>query len=198
MNARFLGTLLAAAALVPAMLIAQPPRRTDAPAIRLKAATFRPLAGDVSALAEDLTAGAAPAGRRGYYLVQSSAPITEAWKAAVTAAGGELLEYVPDFAFKARMTAVTAARVGRVAGVSWVGPFHPGYKLSPDLARTGTRPYVLTIERGADVASVAAEVVGAGGQVIRRNGRRLTVMANARWHLQLAGHGTQLLFRDHR
>ena len=179
MNARLVGIILAIAALLPALSIAQPPRRDDGPAIRLKAATFRPLTGDGSAVAEGLTARELPRGRRGYYLVQSSAPITEAWKAAVTAAGGELLDYVPVFAFRVRMTAVAAARVRRVEGVRWVGPFHPGYKLAPDVVRVGVRPYVLTVERGVDVASVATEVAAAGAQVIRQNGRRLTVMANA-------------------
>ena len=179
MTTRFLGALLTLAVVAPAMLIAQPPGERDARPIRLRAVTFRPMAGELPSLGSDLTVAARARGRQGIYLVQSSGPITEAWKAAVTTAGAELLEYVPEFTFKARMTPAAAARVARVANVAWVGPFHPGYKLAPDLARNGTRPFVLTIERDADVASVIANVARTGARVLRREGRQLTVRANA-------------------
>ena len=32
--------------------------------------------------------------------------------------------------------------------MSWVGLFHPAYKLSPDLIRDGTHLYTVRVERG--------------------------------------------------
>jgi len=66
--------------------------------------------------------------------------VMDAWKAEVSAAGVELLDYVPDFAFKARMTPEAAARVAALDSVAWVGLFHPAYKLDPVLLRPWRLP----------------------------------------------------------
>lgn len=49
----------------------------------------------------------------------------DAWKAQVAAAGAELLDYIPDFAFKVRMTPEAADRVAALDSVAWVGLFQP-------------------------------------------------------------------------
>lgn len=56
----------------------------------------------------------APGGaERGRYIVRFSGPVEEAWKEAVAARGGEILEYVPEFAFKVRMSPTQARQVRR-------------------------------------------------------------------------------------
>ena len=113
------------------LAVAQNPGPIGLP-IRLKAATFDPLRGE-PALRAALRHPGLQADERGIYLVQFTGPIEDSWKAAVAAAGGELLEYVPDFAFKVRMSPAQALAVRRLARVRWVGLFHPAYKLSPRL-----------------------------------------------------------------
>ena len=162
------------------VVAAQQPRtpstRTEA-AIRLRATTFTPTRGETPGISRALTiAGYAP-GQRGYYLVQFQGPVLDSWKADVTALGAELLEYVPDFAFKVRMTSEQATRVEQAPSVAWVGLFHPGYKLRPDLVRNGRHAYSVRVERGADAAAAAAAIAATGAQVLFRNGSTIGVAA---------------------
>ena len=144
--------------------------------IRLKSGAFLPSQGEPS-LPPGLRRAAPAPGVRGVYLVQFVGPIEQGWKDAVAAAGGELLDYMPEFAFRVRMTPAQARAVRRLDPVRWVGTFHPGYKLSPRLARGGERLYALRLERGASRAAVAAAVRRAGVRVIQRGDRSLVVSA---------------------
>src|SRR5262245_47908840 len=120
MSRRALSALLVTFATL-SVFAAQQQRPEEAPAIKIGRGSFKPAAGEAPPVRPDLAIAGYGAGQRGYYLVQSLTPITEAWKAAVTAEGAELLDYVPDFAFKVRMNPAQAARVEKVAGVAWVG-----------------------------------------------------------------------------
>src|SRR5262245_34651388 len=140
--------------------------------IRLKAATFTPARGERPAIPPGLTIAGYAAGQRGYFIVQFAGPVMDAWKAQAAAAGAELLDYVPEFAFKVRMTPEAAERVAALDAVAWVGVFHPAYKLDPVLLRAGAaaRAYRVRIERGADVNAAVDAVAGAGAQVTGRGG----------------------------
>ena len=109
-----LGLYLAAAAVAASATLgisAQQGGVPNGPAapIRLKAATFTPARGEQPSIPPGLTIAGYGAAERGYYLVQFSGPVLDAWKAGVAATGAELLDYVPEFAFKARMTPGEAA-----------------------------------------------------------------------------------------
>lgn len=147
--------------------------------IRLKMATFTPARGEQPSIPPGLTIAGYGATERGYYLVQFSGPVLDAWKARVTAAGAELLDYVPEFAFKTRMTPGEAAQVARLDSVAWVGLFHPAYKLDPALlgGAGAARVYRLRIERGANAAATAAAVAGTGVQVLGRTGNQMEIAA---------------------
>jgi subtilisin family serine protease len=146
--------------------------------IRLKAANFDPLRGE-PALAAGLRHRGLGAAERGTYIVQFVGPIEASWKAALTAAGAEPLEYLPDFAFKVRMRPAQALAVRRLSSVRWVGLFHPAYKLSPRLTRAGERPYVVRLEPGSDPTGAETSIGGTGARVLRREGRTLVVLAAA-------------------
>ncbi len=60
-------------------------------AIRLRAVTFTPAAGEMAGLTPGLTIDGFAEGVRGYYIVQFGGPVREEWKARLSAAGGELL-----------------------------------------------------------------------------------------------------------
>ena len=119
-------------------------------------------------------------GQRGYFIVQFAGPVMEAWKADVAAAGAELLDYIPDFAYTARMTPEAADRIAALDSVAWVGSFHPAYKLDPALLRAGaaTRAYRVRIERGANVNATVNQIVGAGAEVVGRDGNVIEITAS--------------------
>ena len=170
-----------AAAGATVMLTAQqgpPTNRGQAP-IRLKAATFTPTRGEEPNIPPGLAIAGYAANQRGYYLVQFEGPVLESWKADVAAVGADIIDYVPDFAFKVRMTPPQAAQVQRLGSVVWVGVFHPAYKLGPEVMRNGARPYTIRIERGADAAAAHAAIAATGAQIHKRDGSLLEVTATS-------------------
>jgi len=76
---------------------------------------------------------AAEAPVSGLYLVQFEHAPTPADRAAVTQLGAELLHFVPDNAFVARLTDVRLGELRALAAVRWVGEFTPALKLDPRL-----------------------------------------------------------------
>lgn len=116
--------------------------------------------------------------RTNTYLVQLAGPVLDQWKAAIEGEGGELVEYVPQFAFRVRMSPDAAARVRRLDFVSAVNPLSREHKLAPNLRRNGQGIYVVRIEAGARLGDVAAALRAAGAQVLSR-GRQLMIVADA-------------------
>lgn len=155
-------------------LAAQP----QAAPIKLKGATFTPARGEAPSLPSGLVSSGYAEGQRGYYIVQFSGPVEQSWKNDVAALGVDLLEYLPEFAFKVRMNPAQARQVENLSSVAWVGLFQPAYKLSPDLARNGTRLYNVELERGADLGLATAAIARAGISVLRQSGNILLVAAD--------------------
>ena len=182
LGSRVLGTALVAVAVsfgVSAQQGVTPPPANDAPLLRLRIGTFTPARGERPVMRDALTLRELQPGRRGYHIVQFDGPIEGAWKNAVSAAGAEILEYIPDFAVKVRMTPGQAIHVGRLPRVLWMGAFHPAYKLPPDGLRSADdRPYTVRVESGANAIAVEAEIVATGARVAQRDGAVLTIVAN--------------------
>ncbi|HUP40948.1 MAG TPA: S8 family serine peptidase [Vicinamibacterales bacterium] len=178
---RALFSAAAAVALGTIIVTAQQPGVPDQaqPPIRLRAATFTPTRGESPAIPPGLTIAGYNAGQRGYYLVQFNGPIVDAWKAQVAAVGADVLEYVPEFAFKVRMNPAQARQVEALSSVAWVGLFHPAYKLGPELVRNGVHAYTVRIEQGVNAAAVAAIVAAAGAQILQREGSIITLTADS-------------------
>ncbi len=133
--------LLATLALSAPAQQAGPPGPPDGAPINLRAATFTPALGERPDIPPGLEIAEYAQGVRGYYIVQFSGPVEPAWRAAAEGLGAELLGYLPDFAFKARLTPAAARDVEELDEVAWVGLFHPAYKLHPNLTRDGTKLY---------------------------------------------------------
>ena len=157
---------------------ASPSTQSSGAAIKLKAATFTPTRGEAPAIPPGLAIGGYTEGQRGYYLVQFAGPVEQQWKDQVAAAGAEILEYVPEFAFKVRMNPAEARRVAQIGDVVWVDVFNPAYKLSPDLKRDGTNLYRVSVERGVDKGQVQAAIARIGGQAVL-HGDTLVVAADS-------------------
>ncbi|GAB4435943.1 MAG: hypothetical protein OHK0015_27300 [Chloroflexi bacterium OHK40] len=154
------------------------PRAQSGAPIRLRAITFNPAAGQIAATPLGLTRRAPPSTGPGYYIVQADGPVTDAWKAALAATGAELLDYIPENAFKVRMSAAQAAQVRRVSGTAYVGLFHPFYAISPAVATTGQQLVSVYIERGGNRAAVAAAAAAAGAELAEVDAERLVVNAD--------------------
>jgi len=146
--------------------------------IHLQRATFDPLREEPS-LPAGLMAPDSVTDARGYAIVQFQGPIQPDWWDAATAAGAELLEYIPDHAFIARLKPGAAKALLSLPMVRWVGAFHPAYKLSTalDSAFAGgqqgrDRDFLdlrIRIFAGEDLAMVERELVALGARIISRS-----------------------------
>ena len=147
----------------------------DVPLIRLRYATFDPLAGEPSIP----TSGrlSVQADRPATYIIQFTGPVQEGWKASVGQAGARLYGYVPDYAFFARMIPATAEKVHSLPFVRWVGLYHPAYRLAPELQMAGgkgqgvigsSEPVTVTVQTFPDVAldALSTEIEKMGGKVL--------------------------------
>ena len=105
--------------------------------------------------------------------------INRAASGVLRGAGADILGYIPDNAYKVRMTPAAARAVECLDGVGWVGVFHPAYKLSARLTRDGTRLYRLRVENGADFDAAADALLDAGAEIIRENGNSILVLADS-------------------
>jgi hypothetical protein len=119
------------------------------------------------------------AGSQKYFVVQFAGPIEETWKSEVTAAGAELLDYIPGFAFKARMNPAIANRVSQLGFISSVTPFQSEFKFGADLKRDdATNLYLVRVERGSDFGLVRALVAQTGAEILGYDGDLMVVAAN--------------------
>src|SRR5262245_11948107 len=94
---------VASAAVVLTLLfgsIAMAPAARSAAVIHLKGGAFVPAQTKFAAQ-----------GSQKYFVVQFAGPVQQSWKDAVAAEGAEILDYIPDFAFKVRMNPGIARRV---------------------------------------------------------------------------------------
>ncbi|MBI4670412.1 MAG: S8 family serine peptidase [Chloroflexi bacterium] len=146
--------------------------------IRLQAGTFTPTLGE-TLNNENTPQAEGEANGSGYYLVQFNGPVRAQWKQALTDAGAEIVAYVPDFAFKVRMSASQARTASSLQNVAWVGAFLPAYKSSPTLQRGALAAYTVRVERGADVQATIAAISAAGAQVVNFEEDILRVAATA-------------------
>lgn len=162
------------------------PRGKGGP-IRLRAASFNPSAGERAAIPARLTRAPDAGGTSGYYIVQFSGPVRQQWKDSLAAMGATLLDYIPENAFKVRMTADQAAALRGLATVAWVGPFEPAYALSPALAPAGSQQLArVNVERGGDRQAVIALAARLGAAVAESADGSLLIAADRSQIEQLA------------
>ena len=148
----------------------------------LKAGTFDPLtepAPGPSSLHERSTAP--------YYVVQFDGPIQRAWREAFSGAGGELLSYLPDFAYFARVPAASLGRVMALDHLRYIGPAHLAYRVDPSLwYSTGLLDLELVTFASDGASRLAGAVLGAGGGVYYSSGLdRVTVRMTPRGAIAL-------------
>ncbi len=118
-------------------------------------------------------------GSQKYYVVQLVGPIQQSWKDAMSAEGAEVLDYIPDFAFKVRMNPSIANRIGQNNFVSAVIPFQAQFKFGSDLKRDGElNVYQVRIEKGTNFGQVRSLVARTGAEILSFEEDILIVAAN--------------------
>ncbi|MBN2117385.1 MAG: S8 family serine peptidase [Anaerolineales bacterium] len=164
---RYLVTAIIALTLVLGSTAMAPAARSDV-YIHLKGGDFIPAQSQF-----------AQQGSQKYFIVQFIGPIEQSWKDAVSAEGAEILDYMPDFAFKVRMNRGIANRVQQMNFVSEVIPFQSHFKLGRNLRRDGEKNlYRIRIERGSDFGSVRSLIVRTGAEVLSFEDGLMIVAAN--------------------
>lgn len=158
-------------------VLAQGPGGPATAEIRLKSVTFNPGNGELPNIPARLTRALPAVGQKGYYIVQFSGPVEQAWKDRLANAGVELLDYIPDNAFKVRMTPTQARVISRLSSIAWVGAFEPAYAISPEVV-DGPQLLRVTVERGGDPAAVAALAAQVGATVMNGDGNNLLIGAD--------------------
>ncbi len=123
-------------------------------------------------------------GSHGYYIVQFPGPVRQEWKSAVEAAGAELLWYLPNYAFIARIRNDRAAQLAARPEVRWLGLFQPAYKLLPGLlSHTGPQDLIVVFHKAENAYALLDELrsLGASNMVPEfnqwNNSVRLTIDA---------------------
>lgn len=76
---------------------------------------------------------AAPSDGPNYWLVQLSGPVLSKWREELVGQGMRIVNYVPDFTYIGKMDGAAKERIEKLSFVRWVGLYHPGYKIRPDL-----------------------------------------------------------------
>jgi len=72
-------------------------------------------------------------GTEGLYVIDMIGPVNPEWQEELNEMDVELINYVPNYAFEARMTPEQAEEVEEKFFVDWVGIYQPGFKLKETL-----------------------------------------------------------------
>ena len=144
---------------------------------------------DTRAFAE---AAAEPRARgAGYYLVALKGPVTDADKLALTLAGADLIEYIPDFAFLVKIDRGCVQSLRKLDCVDWVGPFKPEYKSDPAfLAKARGGQYIVQVFGGDTADRVIRKVKARRVKCAGDSARTCRVIADASQLAELAKSGS--------
>ncbi|MEW6051575.1 MAG: S8 family serine peptidase [Candidatus Zixiibacteriota bacterium] len=113
-----------------------------------------------------------------HILIQFNGPVTDQEKARLTTLGIEVLDYVPYYAYTARVTRAFDASKLDAYRVRWYGEIKADYKISPYITEVGIKPwarrggdlvqYTIVLHRDEDIdfwstelqAQLGAQIVG--------------------------------------
>ncbi|MEZ4642907.1 MAG: S8 family serine peptidase [Chloroflexota bacterium] len=151
--------------------------------LRLASGTFDPLqtAPETLSIPSALRNSSSSA----YYIVQFTGPITDMDKAELTAAGADILTYIPDYAFIVRANAPIIDALANLENFRWAGAYLPYFRLSPELrtryvetsAPTELLELVLLLPPDVDETAVTQAINEWGGSV--------TAHASTHWKITL-------------
>ena len=124
-------------------------------------------------------------GARALYIIQLSGPVQTAWREAITAQGVELVQYVPEDAFIARISNGELGSLKKLAFVQWIGKFRANHKVHQAIAGRAA------LKRAGDLVNVSILMApdSAAPEIVqaRRSLRVLRQQSNLRLGTVLRG-----------
>ena len=100
-----------------------------------------------------------------YFIIQLDGPIYKSEINKLESTGVDLIGYLPDYAYIARINPSNLEEITQIPEVTWIGAYHPGYKISNDLlSEKGTID--LNIKVFEEPESVAQAIESMGGEVL--------------------------------
>lgn len=136
-----------------AVLLAILAGSAEAKPIRLRNETIEPAA--PASAPSAAPADAIPV--RGLFLIQFAAPPHPEWRAQLQALGVDLLHYVPDDAFIAKLDGVPMGQIRALRFVNWLGAYRPEHKVQARLTAASTNATAVAawLSPGATQAELA-------------------------------------------
>lgn len=107
-----------------------------------------------------------------YQIIQFNGPITANDKQAIEAMGVELLGYVPQFAYVARMNGVDTQMVQNHPLIRWVGDYNVAYRVSPNISTArsldanASKLLSVSLFEGSDMETFGGLLAEKGIQVV--------------------------------
>ena len=135
-------------------------------------------------LPQELTLQGYPGDGTGYYIVQFKGPVLQKWKEEVSAAGVDIFDYIPQFAFVVKMDNQSIRAVEAMESVRWVGIYQPGYRIAPDLMGMLSEKegraikVIVSVFKGGDASVLRGAMERLGGQnfEVSRGGEMMRLM----------------------
>ncbi len=158
----------ALACAVAVSLSAQSAPQRPASLLKLRFATFDPMIQAPSPV-DGLQS---PASER-LHIVQFVGTPTQQGRDAVAAVGGEIVSYLPEDAYVVRADGAAAAALATFETVRWVGPYHPAYRLDPEMLAAGAlqstkagRYDLVIANKHTDKPALQQAIAAIGGAVV--------------------------------
>ncbi|MCL5998850.1 MAG: S8 family serine peptidase [Chloroflexi bacterium] len=139
-------------------------QESESPKIYLAQFTLDPLQ-QLPQLPAGLAFTAEEAATSGVYILQFQGPVLPEWKKAVMEAGAQLGDYLPDYAFLARIDDQAKAKIQALPFVRWVGVYQPGYKFMSSAVTGEARSYRVMFAPWADMTAAEAALKGVSTSV---------------------------------
>ncbi|MEI6042775.1 MAG: S8 family serine peptidase [Chloroflexota bacterium] len=110
-------------------------------------------------------------GKPSLYLIQFTGPILPQWQESIVATGALLYDYIPEFAYLARLSPEQASAIANFSYVRWVGPFQPIYKVDPSLLqKSGKVNLIVSAVADAPASALAQAIISTGASVTAQSG----------------------------
>ncbi|MGB9720660.1 MAG: S8 family serine peptidase [bacterium] len=102
-----------------------------------------------------------------YYIVQCKGPILKQWKEELNNSRIKILGYIPDYAYIVRMDNWQKELISQSSFVSWIGLWHPAYKIHPELKnKSGVFKVTILVYDTEDLADIVSRISSIGARVI--------------------------------
>jgi Subtilase family len=133
--------------------------------INLNYASFDPLY-RLPGIPTNFPVGTTGSSQETLYLVQFHGSILSFWREQISYLGGEIYDYIPDYAYLVKLSGHEANRVRALPYVRWVGVYEPAYKVSPTLlTKTGSTKLIVQAVSDVPGSSLLNAVNSIGGKV---------------------------------